>query len=422
MKKKRIPRYSPYYKAVGKAVDYILDVREGLIKPVKTKRPWLDDVFPVLNRSVITIAAGSGVGKSYELMRLMDNVLDKEVNPSSDKYRWLNFSLEMKVESLVLRSLSKDMKKEKSSILYGDLSDEELDLFEELVDKMEEDERAYILQEPTSPDQFLSDCEDFLEEFKDAESCFISIDHLALFRSDNGEPRNQIIESVIMNINDLKLKYPNVIFIILSQLNRDREKRLMDKNIMAQPKNSDLYYSEFTFQISDYVYIMVNPYRDKLAEYSYVIADMYPHLEEFFMEVDDKGRTSLETIGVVYYHIMKFRDADNGDYIDLYAEKLPIKNRDLLIEQRDKDKKKKATAVFDKKLGKVVKAEDSTTQRVDKKPKLTSKLFGDLPETSGEEVPANFDLKGAFDPPEPPKEKTTRAPGTTGGGSSNLPF
>lgn len=388
-------RFKKYSERVKEAVDYILDVREGKIVPVKTGRPWLDDVFPLLNRSVVTIGAGSGVGKSYELMRLMDNVLNKEINPSADNFAWLNFSLEMKVESLALRSLSKDMKVRKTEILYGDLSDEQLEEFDKLTLQMEEDDRTYIIQDPTSPQQFREDCEDFLEVHKDKESVFISLDHIALFGSDSGENRNQTIENAVMHINDIKLKYHNVIFIILTQLNRDREKRLMDKNIMSQPKSSDLYYSEFIFQVSDYVYIMVNAMKDKLTEYSYVIAEMYPHLEDYFLEIDKKGRTSLETIGVIYYHILKFRDADYGDFIDIYAEEIFVKNKEVLREQRNKDKKPGASAIFDNALGKVVAKE--SVKRVDALPKL-------FPGDEEEPLPV-LSPSEAFDAPITPKQK-----------------
>lgn len=384
-KKKRTVRYQKYSDKVKEAVDYILDVREGKVIPVKTGRPWLDDVFPLLNKSVITIGAGSGVGKSYELMKLMDNVLNTDINPSAGNYAWLNFSLEMKVESLALRSLSKDMKVKKTDILYGDLTDDQIDEFNKLIAQMEEDERTYIIQDPTSPQQFRDDCEDFLEENSDKESVFISLDHIALFGSDNGENRNQTIENAVMHINDIKLRYPNVIFIILSQLNRDREKRLLDKNIMSQPKSSDLYYSEFIFQISDYVYIMVNPMKDKLTEYSYVIAEMYPHLEDYFLDVDKKGRTPLETIGVIYYHILKFRDADYGDFVDIYAEELYVRNKEVLREQRNKDKKPGAAAVFDEALGSVVLKKD--VKRVEATRGSLPKLFDDLPEEDTVNIP-----------------------------------
>lgn len=415
-KSKYVPRYAQYSTKVAEAVDYILDVRDGSEIPVRFGRPWLDDIYPVLNKSVITVGAGSGVGKSYELMKMMEHVLNEEYNPQAKDYVWLNFSFEMKVQSLVLRSLSKNLKKKMTDILYGDLTDEDAKEFDRITEEMEDDPRSYIVQDPTDPIQFKNDCEAFLEEHKDKKTVFISIDHLALFKSSNGENRNTIIEEVIMVINDLKLKYDNVIFILLSQLNGDRDKRLIDKNIMSQPKPTDLYYSGFTFQISDYVYIMVNPFKDKLIEYSYIIADMYPHLEPYFMEVDEKGRTSLETIGTMYFHLLKCRDADFEDLIDIYAETLPIRDRDLLIEQRDKDKVKKSTAVFDQALGKVVEANSVKIDRMpgatstpslltktkNSKPKIEGGFFEELPEVKTERIKPNFDLGKAFGEPSGP--------------------
>ena len=70
---------------------------------IKTGLPYFDDVFPVVNGSVIVFSAGSGIGKSYTLAKMVDNILDTNQNPTAKNFAVLNISLEMRVLSLVLR-------------------------------------------------------------------------------------------------------------------------------------------------------------------------------------------------------------------------------------------------------------------------------------------------------------------------------
>lgn len=358
-----------YSEAIQEGVDLFDDIRDKKRTPIKTLKPWLDNHFPVFPQSVITIGAGSGVGKSFELMDLMGNILDKKVNPEADDYVWLNVSLEMKVFSLLMRSLSHKTRLTKKDLLFKEdeeFSDKEWDAIQDMIDELTSDDRVYISQEPTNPSSFLKACETFLKKNKKKKAVFISIDHIALFGSDSGEGRTQTIENLMMGINDLKLKYSNVIFILLSQLNGEREKRLMDRSMLSFPKGTDLYYSQFTFQISDYVYIIVNPYKDKLAEYGSFYSTRYEHLEQYYLEEDKNNRVALETIGVMYYHLLKCRDADDIDFIDLYAKELNIKGVEELRERRNRELKPDAKKAFDNALNK---AKEDQIKTFDHKPR-----------------------------------------------------
>lgn len=315
------------------AAKEISQYQKGEKNIIKTGRPFLDDLFPVVNGSVITIGAQSGVGKSFELMRIKRNVLNKDLNPNADNYVFLDVSLEMKVRSLVLRELNKKLSKSKKDILLKEFSEEEKLLVREYFKDLA-DNRQFISQVPTSPQKFYEGCQAFLEQHKNKDSVFIAVDHLALVGADKGEGRNQIIEALIERINDLKMLYGNVIFILLSQSNSDMLKRAADKDVRSQPQDSDLYYSNFTFQLSEYVVIIVNPLKMGIKEYTKVDPERYPNLKKYFLEPDNKGRVSLETYGVLYYHLLKCREAD-GMYLDIYAEDLNIPD----LENRRKENK-----------------------------------------------------------------------------------
>jgi replicative DNA helicase len=312
----------PLKKLAKKAAAEIKKYQMGDKHVVKTGRPWLDDIFPVINGTVITIAAGSGVGKSTELQKVIKNILNKDLNPEAEDYIVLNISLEMKMLSLVLRGLSDATGKKKKDVLLSDFSEKERELanlyFESLID-----DRQYVSQVPTTPKQFYDGCYEFLDNNRHKKSVFVAIDHIALIGSDGGEGKQQVIEHLIEYINDLKMEFGNVIFLLLSQLNGEIIKRAKDKDQMSQPKDSDLYYSAFTFQVSDYVVVISNPYKLGINEYSKLNASRYPHLSKFFVTFDSKGRGALKTTGVLYFHILKMREAE-AFYTDIFAEELKL--------------------------------------------------------------------------------------------------
>jgi replicative DNA helicase len=320
------------YKELAKeAFKTIKDYQSGSKKVVKLGVPYFDDLFPVTNGSVITFSASSGVGKSFMLGLFKSNILDVSINPQADNYVLLDISLEMRVMSLILRDLSKSLNKSKKDILLNRYSEEELKEVSKIYEKIINDDRVYYSQESISPVTFYEACDRFLAEHIDKDTVVISLDHIALVGSDKGDSRNSAIEKMNERINDLKMKYKNVIFIILSQMNSDSNKRIAERNIQSHPRDTDLYYSNFTFQISDYVAVMVSPYRMGISEYSKLYTERYPNLKECFLLEDDKGRASLKTSGVNYVHLLKCREAEQP-YIDIYPH---IFNRDVFEKEND---------------------------------------------------------------------------------------
>lgn len=323
-----------YKDAIEDALQEIDDFQTGVKKIIKTGRAYLDDIFPIVNGTVATISAPSSVGKTYELLKIANNVLDKQLNPSSDNYVLLMITLEMKIFNIVLRSLNKRLSKRKIDIISEKFTDEERALVEEWK-KYNSDDRQFLSQERVTPESFRRECTKFIESHSDKETVFICYDHLALTSSDNGNSnKNNTIEAIMEVVNDLKMKYPNVVFFLVSQTNSDIQKRAEERSHRSQPIQSDLYYSGFTFQISDYVVVLVNPLKLGIQSYSRVVMDRYPNLINYFIDEDDKGKASLETFGVVYYHLLKCRESEDGMFLDIYAE-------DLRIEGLEEERKRK---------------------------------------------------------------------------------
>lgn len=317
----------PQKDAAQKAFDEIKDLREGKIRTVKTGLDYLDNIYPVLNGSVITIAAGSGVGKSYELELFMDNVMDLEKNPESVNYAFLHVNLEMKMRSIMLREVSKKLKMSKRKIIEGaEFSEEQIKKLKAYRKKVIKDERIFISDGGINPESYAKGCREFLDAHKDKSTVFIALDHLALVKGGKGGMGKQaIIEAICEETNDIKMEYENVIFVFLSQLNGDMIKRMRDKDITAKPTQTDLYYSGFIFQVSDYVMVKVAPYPMGVTEYLKVNPNRYSYLSKFFTgNPDSKGRRSLRTAGVIYRFLLKCREAEDGFYDDIYAEDMNI--------------------------------------------------------------------------------------------------
>lgn len=320
----------------NQAFKEIKDYQTGKKAIIKSGLPYFDNIFPIVNGSVIVFSAGSGVGKSWTLAKIVQNMLNKELNPLSDNFAVLNVSLEMRVISLILRGMSTHIKKDKKDILLQEFTEEEKQMANEYYLAIQ-DERVNISQVPTTPNKFFEGCKEFLEANKDKDSVIVTVDHLALVSADSGEPRNSVIEKFIERVNDLKMMYENVIFILLSQTNSEMIRRAKDKDIMSQPQPQDLYYSQFTFQVADYVAVMISPTKMGITEYTKIRPERYPNLEKFFLEEDNKGRVSLETFGVNYVHLLKCREAQ-GLYLDIYAEEVNIPDVENIRKERKKEK------------------------------------------------------------------------------------
>lgn len=361
--------------------------RRGDKKPIITGEPYLDNEFPVINGSVILIGAPTGVGKSFTLAKIQRNVMDRKLNPDAGKYVFMNYSLEMKLLSLLLRSASSKLKVTKKDILFNpDLTPEKLFELKEYFERAKSDERQYICDEPITVRDFVYETTTFLEEHADKETVFIAFDHLALVITEGN--MNATIEKLISEMNILKLKFPNVVFILLSQVNDKLSERAKDNDIKSQPVEQDIYYSKSSAQIADYIIIIVNPKRLGINEYSKIYKDRYPHLANLFISEDNKGRASLQTIGVNYYHMVKCREAESGDYVDIYAEEFNFKGRDELRE------KAKTKAVSRSKIE--LKEEKAPAKFIESK-KDINKLFKPEEEVFGKkEVLPSPSLKEAF--------------------------
>jgi replicative DNA helicase len=297
----------------------------GKNKPVKTGREWLDDIFGgLLPGDITTIAGASGGGKSFEVQRVKNFVMNVEKNEEAEEYIWLDYAWEMRFMSNILRDLNRDLKKTKKEILTKEFTEEEKELVKNYSDNLS-DGRFFINEETITPKVFEREAREFLDNHKDKKAVFISIDHIALAMDENGEKKNTV-DNIIEIINRLKKLYPNTYWIVLTQMNRNILGRIKDKDINAMPNRSDIFQSDSMFFISDYLYVCHNPYRLGIKQFSRVNSEAYDYLEKHFCE-EKNGKASFDTLGKMFYIVLKSRESDVM-FKDIFIEDVGVKDKE----------------------------------------------------------------------------------------------
>lgn len=273
----------------------------------KTGEEFIDShINCILPGDVILISALSGQGKTETLQRMKRKILSKEVNPHADNYVFLDVSLEMKVFNLVLRAVANKTKKLKAKIISEEFTEEEKAIVKELYDSMNDD-RQYITQTPTKSKEFYDRACEFLEEHKDKDAVFIALDHVMLL---SGSDKQALLEELSEHINQLKLKFGNVYFILISQNNRSLLGRVAERNNNAAPNAGDVFGSSFLDQLCSWNIILYDAYRMGISEYMKVNPDRYEYLEKYFTDEDSNGKVSFNTEGLIFVHMIKTRESD----------------------------------------------------------------------------------------------------------------
>lgn len=305
-------------KAVAKEnIEKLKKYQSGELKPIHTGFELFDNApMPVLPGDIIGIAGNSGGGKSKMLQELRNNVMSHR---TSNDYVWLDNSLEMKFLSTILRDLHEQMQIDKKVILTQPFTEAQKEIVNDYY-KFISDDRFYINEEVFTPSEFLEGCRAFLELFKDKACVFVTIDHMALIKSE-GDKKNTI-DSVVEMMNALKKEYPNVVFVILSQYNRGVLGRLAEKTSESFPSRQDLYQSDTMYHICDFVIGLMIPMSNGIIEYGKVNADKYSYLRDHFSdEADPKNRVSFLTENRVFYH--KIKDREGGlFYEDIFIREI----------------------------------------------------------------------------------------------------
>lgn len=296
-------------------------LQSGKQKIVKTGFECIDThVGGLLPGDILLLSGLSSHGKSEFLFKLKENLMNIENNEDAKDYVYLDISLEMKMFNIFLRGVHRRLKKSKKRILFEEFTDEEKEIVKAYYNSLE-DERIFMVQEKVTPRSFRDGVIAFAEEHKKKKAIFVSIDHILLV---SGNDKKAVLDEVVEMMNELKLIYGNLYFIILSQMNREVLKRSDDKNNKATPNSSDLFGSDFMQQAASYSIIIFNAFKVGINQYMKVDPDFYDYLSEHFGEEDKKkGKISFETIGKLFYHVIKVREGESV-FKDIFIEDMQM--------------------------------------------------------------------------------------------------
>ena len=287
-------------------------------EPAKTGFKYLDDALlgGLRPQKVISIGARSGCGKSYFAQRVCENIMDMEKNPQAMDYFLVNCEFEMTVEDLLVRKLTRDMGKPVRSILTERQTAEEEAKMEKIV-QGEKSNRVFYLDEPTTTQELRAVIEAMCKWNMGKKLILFKIDHLGLIKRNGMDPKRVMDETIAM-INEMKLKYKNSAYIVISQFNRNIEERRSPKE--HEPRMSDFYMSDELAQLSSVMIGLNNPRRMGYDKYMLFPANWYPSLDRF----KTPSKTSFQTEGLLFHHVLKVRDTRIEELPEtIYPEILP---------------------------------------------------------------------------------------------------
>ncbi len=286
---------------VREAYLQIRKYQSGELMPARTGFDYIDKAMlgGFYPQQSLAIGARPGVGKSWLAQRIMDNVMNPVINPQAMDYAWLRCEFEMNPIDLMLRSLSEKMDKPIEDILLYEQTAEEEKRMKEIL-RAENSKRITYVPRPASVEDLRKLLfESYMPVMRDKKLVIVSIDHTALLAGQ--EDTMTKVNSLMAMLALAKRTFPNIFFLIISQLNRDIEGRRDPKD--HAPKQSDFYYSDALGQFCTLMVALNNPRRLGYASYMNFPEIWYKDLARF--KTDTKR--SFRTEGLLFHHIVKVR-------------------------------------------------------------------------------------------------------------------
>ena len=276
--------------------------QSGKLRPASTGYHYLDEALlgGLYPQKVLTIGARPSVGKSFITQKICEHIMDVSKNPEAGNYLLVNCEFEMVAIDLLVRKITRETKRPVRSIMTERQTEETEAKIREVVEGQKSPNIVYLMQ-PINVRDLDALITYVMERNREKRLVIFKLDHIALVRREGGEPK-KAIDGALAVINDAKLKYKNIAFIIISQLNREIEGRKMPKE--HEPRMSDFYQSDELAQLSTVMVALNSPRRLGYDKYMSFPASWYQSLDKF----KTTNKTSFQTEGLVFHHLLKVRD------------------------------------------------------------------------------------------------------------------
>ena len=267
-------RYRRFGDFVDKAISFIEERRLGYNSSLKTSLPKLDAVLldGIPPNRILTIAGMSGSGKSIFSDQLIDDFVKND-----QRVKVLSIELEMAGTDIALRQLSANTGIDSGLMLSSNKRKLSAEDYAKVIEtgKILSEREIYIVDEPVSVSSVEEVIRDFMVDtdfYNDDYFLVVKIDYVSLLDKDKVTDNELSIVTalykILVNIKkEISNKGKRVLFVCLSQLNRDIEstERLKPEN--QHPLAKDLFAASAVQFGSDYVVIIHNPSKLNLVSF-----------------------------------------------------------------------------------------------------------------------------------------------------------
>lgn len=291
---------------IDETLEYIVARKEGTIKSLRTGYRKLDKsmIDGIEWNSTITIGGRPSVGKSAYSDCLIEGCFENNVDGNGvPDFDLLDFNWELSARVMMLRRLSASMRQTYKHIISADgnsLTDAEmqqiLDILMEKYGKLP----VTFCEEPLTVQEFVETIRAFCDSRK-GRKVLVRVDHTLLTKMSMREGSQvQMLLNLLMESNTLKKQYP-VIFMFLTQINRDIEDRQEDGTDRAFPRQGDVYGGDASAMFSETILLLNKPSKYGITYYG-------NRQSGIVVEPND-----------IFAHMVKNRNAE-GDLILQYKE------------------------------------------------------------------------------------------------------
>jgi hypothetical protein len=252
---------------ITSTIQFIDDRRKGNIKSLRTS-------FDKLNKCllggvdwwrILTIAGVPGGGKSTILSLIRKDFL--ELNKDQE-FEILSFEFEMRLEDQLSRDISSSLSTDIKTLYSAEksLEDDKFNEVKVLLDA-KKDLPLFFVDRVGSVREIIQTIMGFANNRglkENGKGLVVTIDHILLTKGKTGEGEKAKIDDLSHSLVELKKYFSSVgikvIFIMLSQLNRDiSEKERVSNPKLHYPTMNDLFAASSVYQCSDYVLVTQIP-------------------------------------------------------------------------------------------------------------------------------------------------------------------
>jgi len=310
----------------------IASIQRGEVATIKTGISHLDEKLPSgLGNQMVFIGSRPSMGKTHMASTVKSNLF--EHNPQLDIHL-LDFSWEMQMKSLVLRSMKQATGLTIREILNSELGEHDADKAKQAISKMR-DPRIKTVDVVLQGENFRQFVKGYLNLHQGKE-VIILIDHIHVILT------KKEIDEFLALCNELKKEYKNLSFLIFFQLKRELEliwRGSNDAKVKPNAKNyvpnsGHIYNTDSLYQFADLIMTMVIPQVVDLDLYAPVHKERNEHLSSHFIDsTTDTKYATLKGRNRIYYNYIKMRLNDDFTAPTMFCDILQPDIEDIITEQ-----------------------------------------------------------------------------------------